>query len=54
VRGRARIEQDDDYAFASRVGAKYDADLKAYDGPGDSRVAVTIEPSRVHAVNMGG
>jgi PPOX class probable F420-dependent enzyme len=54
VRGRARIESDDDYAFARRVGAKYDADLKAYDRPGDTRVVVTIEPSRVHAVNMRG
>jgi PPOX class probable F420-dependent enzyme len=54
VRGRARIEADDDYAFATRVGAKYGADLKAYDGPEDSRVVVTIEPSRVYAVSMGG
>jgi PPOX class probable F420-dependent enzyme len=54
VRGRARIEPDDDYVFAERVGAKYNADLRAYDRPGDRRVVVTIEPSKVHAVNMGG
>src|ERR1700749_3368946 len=36
VRGTARIEPDDDYAFAKRVGAKYGgADLREPDGPGD-------------------
>jgi PPOX class probable F420-dependent enzyme len=54
VRGRARVESDDDYAFANKVGAKYNADLKAYDGPGDSRVVVTINPVKIHPVNMGG
>jgi PPOX class probable F420-dependent enzyme len=54
VRGRARIEPDDDYEFARRVGAKYDADLKVHDHPGETRVAVTIEPVNVYAVNMGG
>lgn len=52
LRGRARIEPDDDYAFADRVGAKYDADLRAHDAPGDSRVVVTIEAEKVHAVDM--
>lgn len=54
VRGRARIEPDDDYAFAREVGAKYGADLKAHDQPGDRRVVVTIEPVKVHAVDMSG
>jgi PPOX class probable F420-dependent enzyme len=54
VRGRARIEPDDDYAFARKVGAKYDADLKVHDRPGESRVAVTIEPVKIHPVDMGG
>jgi PPOX class probable F420-dependent enzyme len=53
VRGRARIEPDDDYAFADRVGAKYDnADLREHDGPGESRVVATIEPTNVFAVDM--
>ncbi len=38
VRGRARIEPDEDYAFADRVGKKYDSDLREHDGPGESRV----------------
>jgi PPOX class probable F420-dependent enzyme len=54
VRGSARIEPDDDYAFARRVGAKYDADLKVHDGPGDGRVIVAIEPANVYAVDMSG
>ena len=54
VRGRARIEPDDDYEFARRVGAKYDADLKVHDQPGETRVTVTIEPVNVYAVDMGG
>ena len=54
VRGRARIEPDDDCAFASKVGVKYGADLKAYDRPGDTRVVVTIEPVTIHAVDMSG
>jgi PPOX class probable F420-dependent enzyme len=54
VRGRARIEPDDDYAFARKVGAKYGSDLREHDAPGDSRVIVTIEPTSVFPVNMGG
>jgi PPOX class probable F420-dependent enzyme len=54
VRGRARIDPDDEYAFADKVGAKYAADLRTYDGPGDRRVVVTIDPLKVYAVNMGG
>ena len=55
VRGRARLEPDDDYAFADRVGAKYGgADLRGHDAPEDSRVIVTIEPANVFPVNMGG
>jgi PPOX class probable F420-dependent enzyme len=52
IRGRARIEPDDDGAFAQRVGAKYGADLQQYDQPGESRVVVTIEPEKVHPVDM--
>ncbi|HEX4731591.1 MAG TPA: PPOX class F420-dependent oxidoreductase [Solirubrobacterales bacterium] len=53
VRGTARIEPDDDYAFAERVGAKYGGvDLRDHDGPGEKRVTVTIEPTNVFAVDM--
>ena len=53
VRGTAKIEPDDDYAFAQRLGAKYDgADVRDHDGPGEKRVVVTIEPTNVFAVDM--
>jgi PPOX class probable F420-dependent enzyme len=54
VRGRARIEPDDDYAFADKLGAKYHTDLREIDQPGESRVVVTIEPVNVYAVDMTG
>jgi PPOX class probable F420-dependent enzyme len=54
VRGRARLEPDDDYAFADRVGAKYGANLREHDAAGDRRVIVTIEPSNVFVVDMAG
>jgi len=52
MRGRARIEPDDDYSFADRVGEKYGADLRQHDRPGETRVVVTVEPVKVHAVDM--
>jgi PPOX class probable F420-dependent enzyme len=54
VRGNAEIEPDDDYAFARKLGAKYDADLAVHDNPGESRVVVTVAPANIYAVNMGG
>jgi PPOX class probable F420-dependent enzyme len=54
VRGRARIEPDDDYVFAAKLAAKYGGlDLHQLDGPGESRVAVTIDPVNVYAVDVG-
>jgi PPOX class probable F420-dependent enzyme len=52
VRGDAELTPDDDYAFADRVGAKYGADLRRNDNPGERRVVVTIRPARVRAVDM--
>ena len=54
VRGDAEISADDDYSYAGRVGAKYDADLRDRDLPGQSRVKVIIRPVRVNAVDMRG
>ena len=47
IRGDAEITPDDDYQFADKIGAKYNADLRTRDQPGDKRVVVTIRPSRV-------
>lgn len=49
LRGDAEITPDDDYSFAAKVGAKYGADLRTRDNPGDTRVVVTIHPARVVA-----
>ena len=54
VRGDARIEPDDDYVFAERLAAKYGGlDLRAMDaGASGRRVVVTVEPSRINAIDL--
>jgi PPOX class probable F420-dependent enzyme len=52
IRGTATIADDSTYALADRVGAKYGSDLREHDGPGDTRLAVTIEPQKIFAVDM--
>jgi PPOX class probable F420-dependent enzyme len=54
LRGRARIESDDDYSFADRLGQKYGADLRDHDRPGETRVVVTIDPVKLYPVDMSG
>jgi PPOX class probable F420-dependent enzyme len=54
IRGDAQIVPDDDYEFAGRLGQKYGADVRSFDPPEETRVAVTIVPVRVNAVNIGG
>lgn len=49
LRGAAEVTEDDNYAFADKVGAKYGADLRERDQPGDVRMVVTIKPARVVA-----
>ncbi len=52
VRGDAEITDDEGYAFADKIGAKYGADLRAFDGPAQSRVVITIHPTRVNAIDL--
>ena len=47
IRGDARIQPDHDYTFADLLGAKYGSDVRTMDGPGESRVVVTVRPTRV-------
>jgi PPOX class probable F420-dependent enzyme len=56
IRGTAVVAPDDDRAFAEKVGAKYNADLRELDAPGDRRVTVRLVPVPVHvnAVDMSG
>jgi PPOX class probable F420-dependent enzyme len=53
LRGDATVEPDDDYVFADRLGAKYGGvDLRNMDRPGERRTVVTINLTRVRAVDM--
>jgi PPOX class probable F420-dependent enzyme len=52
LRCDAAVEPDDEYRFADLVGAKYGADLRVHDGPGESRVVVTLQIRKVNAVDM--
>ena len=54
IRATADVVPDDDRTFAEKVGAKYGADLREHDTPGDRRVMVRIVPVHVNAVAMRG
>ena len=55
VRGDATIESDADYAFSdAHIVAKYGFDPRLIDQPGEERTVVTVNPVRIHAVNMDG
>ena len=47
VRGTVTLAPDEGRVLAGKVGAKYDADLAGFDGPGESRYVVTLTPRRV-------
>lgn len=49
IRGDVEIEPDPDYSFADKLGAKYRADLRERDNPGESRVIVTVRAHRARA-----
>ena len=45
IRARASLTPDPDYAFADRVGKKYNnPDLRTMDQPGQARYVVTLDP----------
>ena len=54
VRARAELSPDRDYAFADKVGKKYNADLRTMHRPGESRVVVTLRPIKVNATDLSG
>jgi PPOX class probable F420-dependent enzyme len=54
LRGDADVVPDDDLSFARKLGAKYDTEFWVHDGPGETRNVVTINPVRVHGVDMSG
>lgn len=52
LRGDARLDLDEDLAFSRKLGAKYDTEFWVHDAPDERRYVVTINPVRVHAVDM--
>lgn len=49
VRARAEIRPDLDYTFAKKLAAKYgNVDLSTHDGPGETRVEVSLQPIKVN------
>ena len=48
LRAVARIEPDPGYVTAGAVGAKYGADLRNMDKPGESRLTVTFDVEKVN------
>ena len=49
VRARVQITPDPDYTFAKKFAQKYGGvDLSAKDGPGESRVMVSLQPLKVN------
>lgn len=53
LRGDVTVEPDDDYVFADRLGAKYGGvNLRKMDRPGERRTKVTVNLTRVRAVDM--
>ena len=49
VRANAEVIPDADYAFATKLGAKYGGvDLRPMDQPGEQRMVVTLRPVRVN------
>lgn len=48
IRGHATIEDDPDYSFANKVGEKYGTNMRDMDQPSESRVKVTITPTKIN------
>ena len=47
IRGTATIEPDDAGTVIDKVNAKYNANVRNFDQPGEQRYMVTIEPEKV-------
>lgn len=47
IRGTATIELDEADTLVGKLNAKYNANVRGYDQPGEERYIVTIEPEKV-------
>ena len=46
MRGTAQLIDDAAYEIADRIGARYGADFRTFDGPNDHRLIIAFEPKR--------
>lgn len=46
IRGTAQLIDDAAYEIADRIGARYGADFRTFDGPNDHRLIIAFEPKR--------
>ncbi len=53
IRAEAEILPDPDFAWCARVSAKYNADFRVHDGPGETRSLVVLHPVRIVTNKMG-
>lgn len=54
VRANATVGEDVGGDLANKIVAKYGMDPRQMDGPGEVRIAVTLEPVKVNALNLAG
>ncbi len=54
IRGWAELTPDPGYAFADRLGVRYDTDFRSFDGPDASRLRVAIRPQRIVVTDVRG
>jgi PPOX class probable F420-dependent enzyme len=47
IRGTATLIADPEYVLSDQIAARYNADFRAFDQPGDTRYVVDITPSKV-------
>jgi PPOX class probable F420-dependent enzyme len=47
VRGTATLIADPEYTLSDEIAARYNADFRAFDQPGDTRFVIDITPSKV-------
>ena len=52
IRAKAELTADTDLAFATKAGAKYNADFTRQDQPGETRSIVVLHPMKINVADM--
>lgn len=53
IRAEAEVRPDPDFTECARIGAKYGADFRVHDQPGQTRSVIILHPVRVVATRIG-